>query len=250
MRIYMFLVIALWTVALAAQTAPAPESSLVEVNVAIPKPGMTQQWEQGRKRHSDFHRAQKDTWPVFVYEVATGDFTGNYISVQPGHSWKDYDAREAFQKLDTPDVQKNMGPYETAGPRMFYLSRPDLSYGPAPAPGGPPAKMSLVTHFYVAPDMTNEFQDGVKKVNAAIDAAKYPAKPARWYQLVNGGDVPHYVLVSDRASWEDMTPPAQTMDQALGADGAAALAQVRKASRKISTEIVVYRPDLSFVPGK
>ena len=249
MRIYLAVVIALWTVALAAQT-PSQESSLVEVNVSTPRPGMTQQFEQGRKRHSDFHRAQKDTWPVFVYEVATGEFTGSYISVQPGHSWKDYDAREAFQKLDTPDVQKNMGPYETPGPRTFYVLRPDLSRGPMPSPGTPPAKMSLVTHFFVAPGMGNEFQDGIKKVNVAIEATKYPAKPARFYQLVNGGEGPHYVLVSDRSSWGDITPPAQTMDEALGPDGAAALAQVRKASRRISTEIVIYRPDLSFVPGK
>ena len=117
MRMFVPIFIGLWTALLAAQVNP--ESSLVEVNVSTPKPGMTQQWEQGRKRHSNFHRAQKDTWPVFVYEVATGDFTGNYISVQPGHSWKDYDAREAFQKLDTPDVQKTWGRTKRLDPGHF-----------------------------------------------------------------------------------------------------------------------------------
>jgi hypothetical protein len=32
-------------------------------------------------------------------------------------------------------------------------------------------------------------------------------KPSRWYSLANGGGVPSFVLVNDRASWADMEPP-------------------------------------------
>lgn len=235
----------LWCATLTAQTAKGPDS-VTEVNISVPKPGMLQQWEQGRKRHSDFHRTQKDTWTVLVYQVQSGEHVGNFVSVQPGHSWKDYDGRAAFDKLDAPDVAKNMGPYEEAGPRMFYVFRPDLSRAKE---GGPPAKMMTVTHYMLAAEQVREFQDAVKAVNAAIEKASYPAKPGRWYQLANGGDVPHYVLVVDRDSWADMEPPATTMDQALGPDGAQALATIRRASKRIYTELVEYRPDLSYVPA-
>jgi hypothetical protein len=234
----------LWCVTVTAQAAKPPDA-ITEVNISQPKPGMVQQWEQGRKRHSDFHRAQNDTWSVLVYEVLTGEQVGSYVSVQPGHSWKDYDGRAAFDKLDVPDVARNMGPYQSAGPRAFYIFRPDLSRAKE---GGAPAKMMTVTHYWLNPEHVRDFQEAVKAVNAAIDKASYPAKPGRWYQLANGGDVPHYVLVTDRASWADMESPPTTMDEALGQDGLQALATVRRSSKRILTELLEYRPDLSYVP--
>jgi len=234
----------LWCITATAQTTKAPDS-VSEVNVSVPKPGMVQQWEQGRKRHSDFHRAQKDTWPVLVYEVLTGDNVGSFFSLQPGHSWKDYDGRAAFDKMDAPDVEKNMGTYQTGGPRSFYVYRPDLSRAKE---GGVTAKMATVTHYWLIPEHGREFQDAVKAVNAAIEKSGYPAKPGRWYQLANGGDVPHFVLVVDRAGWADMEPPPTTMDEALGQDGAQALMTLRKSAKRIVTELVEYRPDLSYLP--
>jgi hypothetical protein len=240
----MFSAVLLWCVTLTAQT-PKPSDSVTEVNVSEPKPGMLQQWEQGRKRHSDFHNTQKDTWTVHVYEIVTGEHVGSFVSVQSGHSWKDYDGRAAFDKLDAPDVEKNMGPYQTAGPRSFYLYRPDLSRAKE---GGTPAKMLTVTHYWLIPEHVREFQEAVKAVNSAIEKASYPAKPGRWYQLANGGDVPHYALVVDRASWADMEAPPTTIDEALGQEGAQALATLRRSTKRILTELLEYRPDLSYVP--
>jgi hypothetical protein len=53
-----------------AQSSPQVVS---EVNHARPKPGMTAQWEAGRKQHSAFHAAQKDAWSIFVWEIVTGE---------------------------------------------------------------------------------------------------------------------------------------------------------------------------------
>ena len=234
----------LWCAIVIAQTAKAPES-VTEVNLSIPKPGMEQQFEQGRKRHSDFHRAQNDTWTVLVYQVATGDHAGSYVSVQPGRSWKDFDSRAAFDKLDAADVAKNMGTYSTSGPRVFLVYRPDLSL----TKEGPPARMATVTHFYVMPEHIREFEDGIKGVNAAIQKTNYPAKPSRWYQLVSGAEGPQYVLVTDRTAWADLEPPAQRLDEALGADGAQALAAVRRATKHTYTDVVEFRPDLSYIPA-
>jgi len=229
-----------------AQTAKAPES-VTEVNVSAVKPGMTMQWEQGRKRHSDFHRAQKDTWSVIVYEVLTGDATGDYVSVQGGHSWKDFDSRDAFNKLDVADVAKNLVPYETPGPRSYYVYRAELSRSKeAPEP----TKYATVAHYWLIPERVNDFTDAIKAINAAIDTAHYPTKPSRWYQLANGGDVPHYVLVTDRAGMADFEPPAQSMQEALGPEGAAALDKLRKSCKRIYSETLQYRPDLSYLPSK
>ncbi len=227
-----------------AQSSPQVVS---EVNISTPKPGMTAQWEAGRKAHSAFHAAQKDTWSVFVWEFTTGERTGSYMMASPGHNWKDFDAREAFNKLDRPDVEKNMGPYTAGGGTAYYVFRDDLSLT---KPSAMPAKMRTTAAYSVIPEHVNDFTDAIKKINAAIQKTNYPVKPSRWYQLANGGQVPTYVLVTDRASWADMEPQEKKLEDALkeayGDSGA--LDQLRRSCNRITTEMSVFRADLSYMP--
>jgi len=104
------------------------------------------------------------------------------------------------------------------------------------------------------PEGINDFIDGVKKVNDGIKKTNFPqAGPSRWYQLVNGGESPHFVLVGDRANWASFQPPTDKildsmMEEAYGKEqGGAILSALRKAVRSTSTEALQYRPDLSYV---
>ena len=67
---------------------------------------------------------------------------------------------------------------------------------------------------------------------------------------VNGGQVPTYVLVTDRASWGDMEPPEKKLDDAVkeayGDTGA--VDQLRRSCSRIVSEMSVFRADLSYVP--
>jgi hypothetical protein len=227
-----------------AQSSPQMVS---EANISMPKSGMTAQWEAGRKAHSAFHAAQKDTWSVLVWEVVTGERTGAYLMVSPGHNWKDFDARDAFNKLDRPDVEKNMGPYTAGGGTSYYVFRDDLSLTKPPAT---PAKMRTTATYSVIPEHLNDFTDAIKKINGAIQKTNYPAKPSRWYAMANGGDAPTFVLITDRASWGDMEPADKKLEDALketyGDSGA--LDQLRHSCHRITTEMSVFRADLSYLP--
>jgi hypothetical protein len=229
-----------------AQSSPQLVS---EVNLDTPKPGMTTQWEAGRKQHSAFHAAQKDTWSVLVWEITTGERTGSYVMASPGHNWKDFDPREAFNKIDLPDVAKNMGPSTAGTATAYYVFRDDLSMTKPPAT---PAKMRTTATYTLIPEHLNDFLDAVKKINAAIQKINYPAKPSRWYSLANGGDAPTFILVTDRASWSDMEPPEKKLDDALkeayGDSGPQVLDQLRRSCRRIVSEMSVFRPDLSYIP--
>jgi len=229
-----------------AQSSPQIVS---EVNIAMPKPGMNAQWEAGRKEHSAFHAAQKDTWNIFVWEITTGERTGAYMMASPGHNWKDFDAREAFNKLDAPNVQKTMGPYTGASGTAYFVYRPELSLTKPPAT---PAKMRTSSTYTLIPEHVNDFLDAVKKINAAIQKTNYPAKPSRWYSLANGGEVPTYVQITDRDSWSDIEPPEKKLEDALkeayGDSGPQLLDQIRRSSHRIVTEMSVFRPDLSYMP--
>jgi hypothetical protein len=219
-----------------------------EVNVATPKAGMTSQWEAGRKAHSAFHAAQKDTWSILVWEILTGERSGAYMMASPGHNWKDFDAREGFNKLDVPDVAKSMGPSTAGSTTSYYVFRDDLSLTKPPAT---PAKMRTTVIYTLIPEHLNDFTDAIKKINAAIQKTNYPAKPSRWYGLANGGAAPTFVLVTDRASWGDMEPPEKKLEDALkeayGDSGAQVLDQLRHSCHSIVSEMSVFRADLSYV---
>lgn len=233
----------LFSIAGLAQSSPQVVS---EVNVTMPKPGMTAQFETGRKAHSAFHAAQKDTWNVYVWEITSGERTGAYMSASPGHSWKDFDSRAAFDKLDGVDVAKNMGPSTASAQTMYFVYRDDLSLTKPPAT---PAKMRTTATYSVIPEHLNDFTDAIKKINAAIQKTNYPAKPSRWYSLANGGGVPTFVLVTDRASWADMEPAEKKLEDALKeANGdSSALDQLRKSCSHIMSEMSTFRPDLSYM---
>jgi hypothetical protein len=242
------LFVAMLFIAISALAQSSPQM-VSEVNVSAPKPGMSAQWEAGRKQHSAFHAAQKDTWSIFVWENLTGEHSGSYVMASPGHNWKDFDAREAFNKLDGPDVEKNITPYAAGGGTAYYVYRDDLSLAKPPAT---PAKMRTTATYHVIPEHLNDFIDAVKKINSAIQKTNYPVKPSRVYQLANGGDAPMFILVTDRASWSDMEPPEKKLEDALkeayGDSGPQILDQLRRSCHRIVTEMSVFRADLSYLP--
>ena len=229
-------------------------ANVAEIHVNRIKPGMTQQYEAGRKKHMAWHKTQKDNWSWYVWEVLTGEGTGSYVVGSFQHSWKDFDAREKFTEGDSADAQASMGASLAGGPMSYYVHRADMSMGPE---GIPPARMIVVTHFMLQPDGVNTFVEAVKKINEGIKKTSFPlAGPGHWYQLANGGEGPHFVLVSDRANWASFQPPTDKtldgmMEEAYGKEqGAAILAALRKTVRSQSTETLLYRADLSYVAGK
>jgi hypothetical protein len=241
----------------AATAGPAlaqQAGNVAEIHFNQAKPGMTQQYEAGRKKHMAWHKAQNDAWSWYTWQVLTGDATGSYVVGTFSRQWKDFDPREKFNEADGVDAEASFGAAQANARMSYYIYRADLSLSPEATT---PAPMAVITHFMLTQDGVNDFVEAVKQVNAAIKKTNYPqAGASRWYQLANGGDGPHFVLVGDRANWAAFQPPTDKtldamMEEAYGKEpGAAILAKVRKTFHSISTETLRYRPDLSYVAGK
>lgn len=226
-------------------------AEIVEIHINRVRPGMTQQYEAGRKKHMAWHKSQNDAWSWHTWAVLTGPATGSYVVGSFEHNWKDLDGREKFLQADGADVQTNMAPSLAGTEQSYYRYRADLSVSQQTFP---PAPLASVTHFMLEPAAINDFTDGIKKVNEGIKKTNFPqAGASRWYQLVNGGEGPHFVLVGDRAGWANFQPPTDKtldsmMEEAYGKEqGAAILSSIRKAVRSTITEALQYRPDLSYV---
>ncbi|MGO9829803.1 MAG: hypothetical protein ACLPJH_06650 [Myxococcaceae bacterium] len=229
-------------------------SNLAILNNQVPKPGMAKQFEAARAKHMGWHKSQKDAWSWYVWEVVSGDNTGAYLTGSFGHAWKDLDGRDSFDKADMTDMATTMGPSVAHSTVSYWVERADLSLSPS-TPGSSPAPFSVVTTYHLNPDGVNDFVEAVKKVNDAIKKTNYAVSgPSRWYQLVNGGEVPTYALVGDRANWAAFQPNEKTLDVMMGEafgkeQGAAILASVRKTFRSLHVSTYQYRPELSYLPA-
>jgi hypothetical protein len=221
------------------------------VYASVPKPGMIKQLEDGRKKHMDFHRKQNDSWEWDVWQIETGDGTGNYLSTTFGHSWADLDAWEAkMGTADTADANANLTPYVAAETASIWEVLQDSSHMPMDKT---PPKMAEVNHFLLKPGSEPEFNDAIKKINDAIVKANWGVYYT-WYALQDGGEGPHYVLVLYMKGWADLAEPNPSfgamLEKAVGKHDAEALQHSFDSSVKREwTETLRYRPDLSYVPA-
>jgi hypothetical protein len=230
-----------------AQNGP---DSVCEINVSVPKPGGAKQFEEARKKHNEFHKAEKDKNTIEVWSISTGPSSGSYLTAVCGMTWKEMDGHEAFDHRDSADIGETLAPAIASNQRSYFILRKDLSL--APAPETRPKKITVV-HYFVKPSGLAQFTDAIKRINAAIVQAKYPTKPSRWYMLANGGEGPHYVLVTDRGSWADMQgPELQMVDmlkQVYGNDDKS-MQNLRDAVDHTMSEMLEFRAELSYIPVK
>ena len=252
MRNRVAVAVALVVAASLAVPCLAQESPGVVARIGVfkPKPGMVQQFEQGRKKHFEWHRKNNDAWSWLTWETISGDESGTYITGTFGHNWKDFDAWDKIDAADTADANASMGPYIQQEFAKYYTLIPDASRPPA---GKEPSAMAQVTHFYVKVSGVDAFTAAIKEAKAALDKVDWPVH-SFWYQLVSGGEGPEFVLVTARSSWADLEPLKQRLDDALaqayGAQKAIAILDaVRSNTTHTVSELLKYRPDLSYVPG-
>ena len=105
-RIGIFLAVV--SVLLLALPVVAQEDSgnVAEVVCNKVQPGKNSQFEEGVKKHLDWHRRQNDSWTWVAWQVITGEDTGTYCWGTFGHNWEDF---------DNPGVPPSCGRHELAG---------------------------------------------------------------------------------------------------------------------------------------
>ncbi|MGE5235224.1 MAG: hypothetical protein ACM3O7_02600 [Acidobacteriota bacterium] len=206
---------------------------------------------QAIKKHYDWHRQHHDTTAWFVWQVVTGDNAGQFLGGSFGHHWKDFDARPDFDKADDADFFAHVLPLAERAVPAFYEFLPEMS---SPTGAKEPSAMTQLTHYFIKPSGIAAFSDAIREITAALDKAGFPIH-YEWYRLVSGGEGPHWVLAVARANWAAMEPPDKGLEDALaGVVGprrsAELVAAVRDNTRSTYSEMLQYRPDLSYIPGK
>jgi len=233
-----------------AQNAPG---NILAAELQTPKPGMTQQYEQGRKQKADWHKQQKDPTALLVFEIDTGDETGSYLVSRGMMHWADMDHPSIPEAADTDEFNKVIGQYVEKVTDSYYEFLPKFG-NPDTSPT--PAKYSEVLILRIRAGKDAAFRAAVGRISEAERKAN-PSSHLSIFQLVNGGLSGTYVVSIPRANWAafeenpNVKPMAQVVMDAYGPDeGNSTLTALYDSIESEYSEILEFRPDLSYIPSK
>jgi hypothetical protein len=227
--------------------------TLASLEFQTPKNGMVKQYEDGRKQKAAWHKEQKDTLPLLVWETMSGDHTGTYIVGRLDQHWADLDKPSVPDQADLDTYNKLIGASVQSLVTRYYDLLPKASR-PPDSPGL--SKYSEIITYKTRPGKDNDFRGALLRATEAIEKTKWPARYL-WYELVNGGPSGTFVLVIPHANWADfedkpdMKPFPEMLKDAFGPAEAESLTKrFDSDTESITSEIIQYRPDLSYLPAK
>lgn len=250
---HLFVALAVAFVAAFSTSAQTNPGNILAIETQTPKPGMTQQYEQGRKQKADWHKQQKDSVPLLVFEIVSGQDTGKYLVGRGRLHWSDLDHPSVPEAANDAEYNKVVGPYVASVTRSFYQLLPKLG-NPANLPV--PPKYVQVIFIRVKPGKEGDFRAAVARISDAERKAN-PSGHLTVYELANGGYGSTYVASFPRANWAafgpdpKVKPMPQVVTEAYGADEAnSILATLTNSIKSEYSEILRFREDLSYIPAK
>lgn len=237
----------------AAQTnSRQPTGPAARIVIIKPKEGMQKQFEEGYKRHLGWHQRNKDTWTWYGWQIVAGERYGYFMDGTFGHRWEEFDSAVSPAE-DAADNALNVAPYGDFRSLGHYLMRPDLSRG-NPLEDKTPSPFLELLHYRVHPGKEGDFEQVIRRAHEAAARSNQPRRYT-WYQLVNGGELPTYILFlpHDKLSGLQSSHKLLTslLKDAYPPQEAERLLKVlTSATREVHSEMLRYRADLSYFPSQ
>ena len=221
------------------------------VNRITPKAGMADQYEEGLKKHNPFHAKHSDSREWLTWEVVGGAGTGEYIRASFGFKWEDFDKESVpSADMDQADEAQTIGPYVESTQTQWLRLMPShsrLSDRESPTP------FTILWTERVIAGKEATYLNAIKKIPEALEKAGSPFRYSI-YTIALGGDHPTVYWAVGREKWADMAEPDKSfrtvLEEAYGETEADAILDTLMSSiQSESSEILVYRSDLSYVPA-
>jgi hypothetical protein len=238
-------------VALSASAQNQP-GNIAALEFQTPKNGMVKQYEDGRKQKVEWHKQQKDTQGLYVFEVLTGEHTGTYMVGRFGQHWADLDKPSVSDADDLAQYRKLVGGSVEKLETSYWEDMPKWS-NPSTDMNG---KYTEVVTFHVRYGHGDDFRSAVARVAEARQKMNSPSHYS-WHRLVNGGPGGTFVVTiahANFASFEDdaaIKPLRDDLRAAFGEQEAmSVIERLNSSVESTYSELIEFRPDLSYIPAK
>lgn len=238
-----------------AQQSQQKPGSLMIAQQDTVKVGAREQYEGGRKQLAAWHASIKDPHTLVVFEVRTGENKGDFVVVHRGMRWADLDKESSSEAQQQAEIDKATGDSRVKSVTKMYDEVPELGHETG-ATSSRPAKFYEIDTFHVPLGKNRIFVAAVGRFREALEKTKTPMD-ASWYALEEGGESGTWILVISHDTWASFDDPAvksppEIVRDAFGPnEGQAVLDQIEDSIGGFFTsEVVEFRPDLSYFPTK
>lgn len=245
-------VVAVMLAAAVSGYAQEQSNTVAAIEFQTPKNGMVKQYEEGRKQKAEWHKQQKDTQALYVFETLTGEDTGTYLVARFDQHWPDFDKPSVPDAADLEQYQKLVGNSVERLTTSYYEDLPKWS-NPSTDMNG---KYTEVITFHIRYGRGDDFRSAIMRAHEAREKVKSPAH-YEWHRLVNGGPGGTYVLTIGHTNWASfgddpaIKPLRDDLRAAFGEQEAMSVIERLNASIESTYSTVIqFRPDLSYVPAK
>lgn len=245
------------TTALMAQQSPVRQAPGIEPQIAFlfaytMKDGMRSHFDEGYRRHLDWHADRQDSLAWYAWDVLTGDRVGLFIDGTFGAPFGAMDAR-VDPAGDGADFESTAGAFAVPAFREIYRLRADLSSA-TPLEDRAPTPLVQAVTYEIRAGAQAGFESVVERLATATDAPG--ASPLfTTYERVDGAGIPGYLILFSTERYADLGSrpaglgamarrglPAREIPDALGI--------LDRAVTGTHSEIWRYRADLSLIPER
>jgi hypothetical protein len=214
------------------------------------EPGVAKaQFENARRKMVQWHRDQNSALPVYVWEVISGERTGQYLVAVSVEDWEVFDKNPfaASAGRISPMSRLEAG---TAGVHTFFMDH--LMEVSRDSDSKTPAAMAVLRYYKIAYGKWGEFYNLLRKFKEAADEGAWPVHYS-WFSVNNGMEEPLFVEAVPKANWAAMAPPQKApLQLAMDLFGPEETISMTNLMGQVieeeTSEILRYRADLSYFP--
>lgn len=219
---------------------------LARVVYITAKDGHNKALEEAITEYHHYMAGHEGSWRYQWYSIITGPDTGKYIARSGDHNWEDFDAKHDWDKEAGEKFASLVQPHIDNMEIIITRTVDDLGMWPESMEG---YQYISVTHWYIKPGHGNAFNEGLKKIDKALNEGGWPRHYGFIYP-VSGGKGGQYTLVSPSKSFADMAPKEpsfmEIMNKAMGEEEAKAfMAEWTQTYKSGQNQMLRYRPELS-----
>ncbi len=215
---------------------------LARFTILIPKEGMQKLFEDGYKRHLQWHLDQGDKWNWYGWFVASGDRIGYFVDATFGHHWADFD-QPVDPIKDAADNAINVLPFARVFTQFTCAYLPEVSKG-----SDADLQSVLLQTVWIAIKPGGEDRFETFLLEAHRDWQKsWPNQSFLWYRMEDGAQTPQYLLVLPHKNFAEKER-TQNLFAQLWARNPTAQTAFQSSVKEMVTETLRYRPDLTLLP--
>ena len=225
------------------------KGNIVWAEYQKPEPGRKAQYEAARKEKVKWHRDGKDPLPLYVWEVLSGERTGQYLIAVSAENWGVFDSNPVSVEQNKKKFMETFKS-DAVRVRAFFLDHlVEISRDSETAK---PSPLTVLRYYKVAYGKWGEFYNLLRKFREAADVGEWPVRYS-WFSVNNGAEEPMFVEATPKKNWAEMSPagkaPLQLAMDLYGPEETISMTNLMsEIIEREDSEILQYRPDLSYVP--